>query len=94
MCEAQSATHQTLQQYTTQFNNALRISLYPSPPLHPHTRTRNLATPRFPLSLRVCPPPLHHPIPTPTPPPSCLRRDSAGRESPVDDDEVLLNVLS
>ena len=39
MCEAGSAMHEILQQYTTWYNNALHISPYPSSSLHPHTCT-------------------------------------------------------
>ena len=67
MCEAQSATHETLHQYTTYFNNALYISVYPSPslasthapppppppppPPHTHTMLQPLASPSLSLPL-------------------------------------------
>ena len=72
VCEAQSVIHETVQQYTTWFNNALHISLcHSSSPAtttrahtHPHTRThiqtRNPSLP--PLCPSLSPPPPH---PTP-----------------------------
>ena len=66
MCEAQGAIHETLQQYTIQFNNALHISLYPSSPASTHwhtytptptyTQSRNPSLP--PLSSSLSPPPI------------------------------------
>ena len=41
--EAQSAVHDTLQQYTASFNNALHTHCVPHSPPHPHAHTHTHA---------------------------------------------------